>query len=318
MSSAYGAVAAPSVLHRMEQVMIRVSLLGLSLHLLLVWLGRAGWLPANVADAVGTSFLGALYTPFSFVLFYEVLLLVLALPASMTISLGKQFEIVSLVLLRSVFKDVADFEALASVGNQQETLTAILWDMGGGAAMFALLAGFYHVSRRSPRRAAVRPLTTMRPRVAHFVAHKRALALLLAVLLCLLAAGHLAGWLLDTYHVVHLGQVSTLDVDRIFYEDLFTVMVFVDVVVLLLSMELDSAYPMVFRNAGYVVSTILLRFSLSLGKPWNVTLAVLAVLFGILVAATFRYWRWLDRSRDAPAPGGVDGATDPVPGPPAR
>ena len=82
-----------------------------------------------------------------------------------------------------------------------------------------------------------------------------------------------------------------------FYLDLFMVMVFVDVVVLLMSMELDSAYPLVFRNAGYVVSTILLRFSLSLGKPWDVEVALLAVLFGVAVAGIYRYWRWLERER---------------------
>ena len=296
MSAAYGAVASTAVLHLLERWIIRISLLGLVLHLGLILLARVAALPQPMADAVGTSLLSALYTPFSFVLFYEVLLLVLTLPSSLTVSLGKQFEIVSLILLRSVFKDVARFEDLTSLTSQSETLQAILWDMGGGLLMFGLLAGFYHVSQRNPRRLGLQSTAELPPRVAHFVAHKRALALLLAILLVVMAAGHLIGWLLDSYQVVVFGHISQLDVDRIFYEDLFTVMVFVDVVVLLLSMELDSAYPMVFRNAGYVVSTILLRFSLSSGKPWNVYLAVLAVLFGVLVAGAFRYWRWLERS----------------------
>ena len=61
MSSAYSAVASQAVLHRLEQVVIRVSLLGLSLHLLLVWLGRIGVLTPHAAEAVGSSFLAALY-----------------------------------------------------------------------------------------------------------------------------------------------------------------------------------------------------------------------------------------------------------------
>lgn len=296
MSAAYGAVASMAVLHLLERWVIRISLLGLVLHLSLILLARVAALPQPMTNAVGTSLLSALYTPFSFVLFYEVLLLVLTLPSSLTVSLGKQFEIVSLILLRSVFKDVARFEDLTSLTSQGETLHAILWDMGGGLLMFGLLAGFYHVSRRNPRRLGLQSTAELPPKVAHFVAHKRALALLLAILLVVMAAGHLIGWLLDSYQVVVFGHISQLDVDRIFYEDLFTVMVFVDVVVLLLSMELDSAYPMVFRNAGYVVSTILLRFSLSISKPWNVYLAVLAVLFGVLVAGVFRYWRWLERT----------------------
>ncbi|HCH63649.1 MAG TPA: hypothetical protein DFR83_12660 [Deltaproteobacteria bacterium] len=293
LSAAYRAVASPSVLHRLERTVIRLSMLGLALHLLLVALARAQVLPPSLTAALGTSFLAALYTPFSFILFFEVLQLVLTLPASMTVSLGKQFEIVSLIILRGVFKDVAKFDALASIGRQQDALTDILWNMGGGVGMFALVAAFYHVSLRSPRPTVVRPLGTLPARVANFVAHKRTLAMMLAALLFILAAGHLGAWCLDRYEVLVLGHTSVLDVDRIFYLDLFTVMVFVDVAVLLLSMELDSAYPMVFRNAGYVIATILLRFSLSLDTPWAVALALLAVLFGVVVAGTHRYWQWL-------------------------
>ena len=86
LSAAYEAVASESRLQWMERAVIRVSLWGLCVHLLLIGLGRAAVLPAGMADAVGTSFLSALYTPFSFILFYEVLLLVLSLPSSMTVS----------------------------------------------------------------------------------------------------------------------------------------------------------------------------------------------------------------------------------------
>ncbi len=295
LAATYESVASEARLHWLEGIVIRVSLLGLGLHLLLVALSRWGLVSSGLATAVGTSFLSALYTPFSFVLFYEVLLLVLALPSSMTVSLGKQFEIVSLILLRSVFKDIAEVEELALLSEEQGALTAIVWDMGGGIGMFLLLGVYYHVSQRNPRRTTgVRAVELPAP-VSTFVLHKQALAILLASLLVVLAVAHLAGWLIDCHAVVLQGMPSTLEVDQIFYLDLFTVMVFVDVIVLLLSMELDSAYPMVFRNAGYVVATLLLRFSLSLGKPWDVAVALLAVVFGVAVAGIHRYWRWLER-----------------------
>ena len=221
----------------------------------------------------------------------------------MTVSLGKQFEIVSLILLRSVFKDVAKVEELASLAEERGALTAIVWDMGGAIGMFLLLGAYYHVSQRNPRQGLGAVGEDFAPRLRTFVMHKQALALLLSVLLVVLAVGHLGGWIADSYAVVVHGAVSALDVDQIFYLDLFTVMVFVDVVVLLLSMELDSAYPMVFRNAGYVVATILLRFSLSLGKPWDVGVALLAVVFGVGVAGIYRYWRWLEHTGDPAAPG---------------
>lgn len=60
-------------------------------------------------DELDRNFLHAIYTPFSFILFYEVLLLVLALPKSHTSSIGKQYEIVSLIVIRGVFKDIGEF-----------------------------------------------------------------------------------------------------------------------------------------------------------------------------------------------------------------
>ena len=60
LSAAYEAVASEARLHWLEGVVIRVSLLGLALHLLLVALSRAGLVPPGLAAAVGTSFLSAL------------------------------------------------------------------------------------------------------------------------------------------------------------------------------------------------------------------------------------------------------------------
>ena len=160
--------------------------------------------------------------------------------------------------------------------------------------MFALLAAFYHVSRRPSRLPKAHAATVAtKPAIQTFIHQKKALATLLTVLLLALAVLHLAQWTTSAYALVVSSIPMAMDVDQIFYVDLFTVMVFIDVFVLLLSMRLDNQYQMIFRNAGYVVATILLRLSLSVSKPLDVTLAVVAVLFGIGIAAAYRYWRWL-------------------------
>ena len=69
----------------------------------------------------------------------------------------------------------------------------------------------------------------------------------------------------------------------IFYPDLFTIMIFADAVILILSLLLSSHYELVFRNAAFVVSTILLHFSLAVQKPYDVELGLTSIAFGALV-----------------------------------
>src|SRR5260370_17210108 len=88
-------------------LVIKVSIAGFVAHLALVFLSR--WLshPPLIITVVGRNYLSAIATPFSFILFYEVLTLIAALPASTTRSIANQFEIVSLIFIRDVFKDIA-------------------------------------------------------------------------------------------------------------------------------------------------------------------------------------------------------------------
>ncbi|MFN6048152.1 MAG: hypothetical protein ACK45C_09065, partial [Bacteroidota bacterium] len=48
----------------------------------------------------------AIYTPFSFILIYEVYLLIYYLPKSTSIYIGKQYEIITLIVIRRIFKDI--------------------------------------------------------------------------------------------------------------------------------------------------------------------------------------------------------------------
>ena len=57
-----------------------------------------------------TSPISAIYTPFSIILYYEVFLLIYYLPRSFTTSVLKQFEIISLILIRRIFYDIPKLE----------------------------------------------------------------------------------------------------------------------------------------------------------------------------------------------------------------
>ena len=50
----------------------------------------------------------AIYTPFSFILIYEIYLLIYYLPRSITTYISKQYEIITLIVIRRIFKDISN------------------------------------------------------------------------------------------------------------------------------------------------------------------------------------------------------------------
>ena len=63
------------------------------------------------AKTLVNSPLSSLYTPFSILLTYETYQLIRTLPSSFSTSVGKQYEVVTLLVVRDVFKRLADFDA---------------------------------------------------------------------------------------------------------------------------------------------------------------------------------------------------------------
>ena len=67
--------------------------------------------------------INAIYTPFSFLLMYEAYLLLYYLQHSTTIYVGKQYEIIVLILIRGIFKDMTHLDLnqnnfLSHIGKQ--------------------------------------------------------------------------------------------------------------------------------------------------------------------------------------------------------
>ena len=176
---------------------------------------------------------------------------------------------------------------MTDLESQAQEFLAVLLDMAGGLAMFLLVAVFYHINSRTPR-APVREPTHL-PEIHLFVARKKAIALMLSLVFFGLAAYSLAEWTLDVARVARDGGTPTVDVRVLFYLDLFTVMIFADVVILILSLLLPSYYELVFRNAAFIVSTTLLRLSLAVQKPYDVEIGLLSMAFGNLVLLVYGY-----------------------------
>ncbi len=268
----------------LEQIAVYLSAWGFLLHLLLIFLARTipTW-GTGVLAGLDLNYLHAVYTPFTFILLYEVLLLVLALPQSHTSSIGKQYEIISLITVRGVFKDIGEFRSLENWWSQVDAARAVMLDMVGAVVMFLLVTLFYYVRKHVAKSATTRDLEG-------FIALKKLVAVLLSGLLVTLAGYNLFVWIAGSVPWANQPPMTAHDLDVFFFPAFFEFMIFTDVLLLIVSIAYYDRYQYVFRNAGFVISTVLLRFSLSTEKPYDVVLAVIAMLYGLSVLGVFCFF----------------------------
>ncbi len=280
----YDAIYSPRNLELLEKWVMGAACTGFLIHLFLIFVARQlGWGEDSVVPGLDQHYLDAVYTPFSLILFYEVLMLVKALPESFTSSIGKQYEIISLIVVRGVFKDIGQFQDPLKWIQQTDAILAVVLDMGGAALMFLLVTVFYHVRRKAGSPGKTRNLDD-------FVALKKVVALILSLLLIGLAVYSLVNWSWAVAKSLAGVDIKLVDVDLIFFPQFFEIMIFTDVFLLIVSFAVFDGYEYVFRNAGFVISTVLLRFSLTSPKPVDLAVALTAMVFGIVVLGIFNYF----------------------------
>lgn len=264
-----------------ERVVVALSVVGFFAHLTHIFLARNLHAPPPLIAVAGRNYLAAISTPFSFILFYEVLILISAIPESMTKSIATQFEIVSLIFIRGFFQDLAEID-LDPLKSTLADLTPALQDVGAGIVMFLLVTVFQHATRKAHPRRSPHGL-------AEFIDRKKTISVALTILLLGLAAHSVWGFAVDLLH----GSPAAFQIRTTFYADVFTVMIFTDVLILLLSLLVSDDYELVFRNAAFVISTILIRFSLSAGHPYGAEIGVAGMLFGIFTMLIYNYYSGL-------------------------
>ena len=271
---------------RVERLIVKISLLSFILHLLLVQLARSLPHPGVVLSAVGTNYLAAIYTPFSFILFYEALMLIAAIPRSTTGSIAKQFKIVSLVFIRKFFKDIAHLADVGKLESLSPEMKHVLLDVAAGLSMFLLVTLFLRATQTRLPRHEEAPDHSAELRT--FIRQKKAIALGLLVTFLVLVVSNLSSYVAQVYSYLYQGGAQP-DPNAFFYTDLFVVMIFTDVLLVILSIAVSDSYELVFRNEAFVISTILLRISLTVQPPWSVPVALAGMAVGIAAVLIYNY-----------------------------
>tara|TARA_Y100000766_G_scaffold106136_1_gene90851 strand:- start:28 stop:894 length:867 start_codon:yes stop_codon:yes gene_type:complete len=249
------------------------SVLAFITHLLIYFLYQIEVITINgEAKSLVNSPLSSLYTPFSILLTYETYQLIRTLPSSFSNSVGKQYEVVTLLVVRDVFKRLADFSTDDEWAIDGELGLILLECMAFLILFFTALS-----YRRSSDVSEISRVDDSE--LDSFVHSKRIISLMLFVAFLVMAAYSFGTW-----------TISVLDgkggVDReIFFSDFFTILILADILILLLSYRFTVDFANLARNTGFILSTVILR--VAIGAP-GVSAVVLFTLSGILGLAILR------------------------------
>lgn len=235
--------------------------------LAMIELNRRGLLPERLAAVVPHSHFAAVGLVFTFLLVFEVASLVLALARSVADSLGKQFELLALILMRDAFLEFGRAGEPITWLRLEDAVPRALAHMAGGLGVFILLDLYYRVQRH-------RAITLHERDQQSFVSAKKVLALVLLSVFVLLA--------LSTLWNALRGRETPA-----FFPNFYTVLVLSDVLILLISLRYSASFPVVFRNAGFAAATVIVRVALSAPPYVNALLAMAAVAFAVVLSLAY-------------------------------
>ena len=265
---------------RTKRTAANVLIITFLVALTLIEFCRRGWLPVELAAIMPSSHFYAINIAFSMLLGLEVIGLVFSLANSVSDSVGKQFEILSLILLRQSFEEFIYFnEPLVWVETSKPVLH-ILSNAGGGLLIFLLLGLYYKLQKH-------RVITQSSVTTADFIASKKLVSLLLLIIFIGIGITDLS---------FYLSGQPPFDFFAIFY----TALVFSDVLLVLVSLRYSSSYEILFRNSGFAVATVVVRLALTAPPFFNVLLGVGAMVFAIGITFAYNGFKQTDVTKFSP------------------
>ena len=265
----------PEMDENVRKLAIVVAVIGFFAHLSLWALHNSGRITI-VGDSVElvSSPLSALYTPFSILLTYEVYQLIRTIPESFSSSVGKQYEIATLLVVRDILKRLPDVEG-SDGWEVSDDVAFLLVECAAFLALFYTALTYYNMKKIEDTDQKISE------DVSVFIVTKKAIAILMLVVFALIALSSLTGWL----SAVEEGGGS---VDRtIFFLDFFTFLILADILILLISYWFYTDFRNLARNTGFVLSTVIIRVAISAAGVSSMILFTLSGALGIAILRMF-------------------------------
>ena len=277
----YAKLLSEKTKERAEIFFVSLAILSFLLHLLIIALVDLELIPAYKHLNLLSNPIAAIYTPFSFILIYEVYLLVFYLPKSTTIYIGKQYEIITLIIIRRIFKDLTKLEFSSNWFSVKANVNFAL-DIIATIILFYLIFVFYNLNRTNEINQSKIQKTIA---ITKFIKLKNIFAIALIPIFLVLSIYSLGHWIYDNFFSLSEIVNKIKDINNIFFDEFFTILILIEVLLLLFSFFLTDKFSKVIRNSGFIISTILIKISFGTEGILNTILIVTAVLFGVIILA---------------------------------
>ena len=259
---------------KIESFTIWSATVGFIFHLSLVLLNNYSIINIGNESLLLTNPISAIYTPFSIILYYEIFLLIFYLPRSFTTSILKQFEIISLIIIRRIFYDIPKLNLDSNDWFQNPDNLQITYDLISILILFFLIYLFNFVKSKIENKKGIK-------NIDRFIDSKKIISVILIPVMIIL-------FIIGLYNLYSIGMSSNFAssfyyVNEVFYNTFFSILIIADVFILLLSFLYTERYSQIMRNTGFIICTILIRLSFSSSGLTNLLLIISSVLFGLLI-----------------------------------
>lgn len=211
---------------------------------------------------------------FVILLMYELLSLIFVLPKSVSKSVGKQLELLTLIFVRGAFKEFSHIEDISDynfdITNLPEPIVNMVFYALGSLIMFVLL-GFTNKLRKHT------PINNVESDTKRFVQARKLLALFLFLSFVVVLS-------FDIAEIFIIGKYKPS------FDTFYTILIYSDILILLIALRYTMNYFKIFRYSAFVVATIFIRLALSLKPYYDVIVGVFASVFVLLLTWAYNYF----------------------------
>jgi len=258
---------------KIRKIAIISAIFGFFLHLLLWALYQIDeFNPSGEYIEMLSSPLSALYTPFSILLAYEVYQLIRTIPESFSSSVGKQYEIATLLVVRDILKRLSNIEFKDGWVIDSD-LGFLVVECIAFLVLFYTSLVYHRISKE------IKNENLDGDKLSSFISSKEIIALLMLLVFVIITFTSMSGWVESVMD--GKGSVNR----EIFFLDFFTFLILADILILLISYWFYTDFGNLARNTGFVLSTVVIRVAIS---SQGVSAMLLFVLSGIIGVAIIR------------------------------
>jgi len=179
-----------------------------------------------------------------------------------------------------LFKDLSELSLSPNWFNIKNDIQ-FTYDLVASVILFYLIYLFHIQRSKIYRKVDERKFHVVS--ISKFINAKKWISTALVPILFIIAIYSFLNWGIGVFQPYEAGIISFKNINNIFFEQFFNILIIADVILLLFSFFHTDKFHKVIRNSGFIISTILIRISFSVSGIINTILIITAILFGLLV-----------------------------------